>query len=154
MNRNKHNDFRNENKTGKMLDRTDHEIIALLNSNARLQWQEIGDLVHLTGQAVANRVRRLEHIGIIQGFSIQVDENLLGKPLLAYVTMFMKTTDHQGFQKFLKDNSMVKEAHRVSGEGCYLLKLLVADQTELTNLLDSMLVFGNCRVNLSIGKVK
>lgn len=154
MNQYKPNDFQNENNHGKLLDRTDYEIISLLKQNSRLKWQEIGEHVHLTGQAVANRVRRLEQIGVIKGFTIYVAEPSHDKSLEAFVTVFMKTTDHTGFQKFITNHSMIQEARRVSGEGCYLLKVQAADQIELISFLDEILKFGNYRVNLSIEKIK
>lgn len=153
MNQYKPDDFQDENNRAKLLDPTDHKIITLLKQNSRLQWQEIGEHVHLTGQAVANRVRRLEQIGVIKGFTIHVNELLYGKPLEAFITVFMQITDHARFQKFVGDYPMIQEAHRVSGEGCYLLKILATDQIELTKFLDKVLEFGNYRVNLSIGKI-
>lgn len=153
MNQYKPNGFQDENNLGKLLDRTDHEIINLLKQNSRLQWQEIGEYVHLTGQAVANRVRRLEQIGVIKRFTICVDETFHDKPLEGFVTVFMQTTDHARFRKFIRNHSMILEAHRVSGEGCYLLRFLATDQAELTSFLDKILEFGNYRVNLSIEKI-
>lgn len=137
-----------------MLDQTDLAILALLRENSRLQWKEIGEKVHLTGQAVAARVTRLQDLGILKGFTIAVDDGKLGCPLLAFVTMFMKSTDHERFQRLLASEPMVEEAFRVSGEGCYWLRVRCTTQGELTGLLDHMLPFGNCRVNLSLGEVK
>ena len=42
------------------LDSYDRKIIALLQSNARISYTEIGRQVHLTAPAVTERVRRLE----------------------------------------------------------------------------------------------
>ena len=41
-------------------DQVDLQIIRLLEENSRLKWKEIGDIVHLTGQAVAARIQKLE----------------------------------------------------------------------------------------------
>jgi Lrp/AsnC family transcriptional regulator, leucine-responsive regulatory protein len=137
-----------------MIDQTDLEIINLLKENARIQWRDIGERVHLTGQAVSNRIQRLEKLGIIKGYSAIIDENLLGKHITAYVTVYMKTTEHALFQKFIKENDNIIEASRISGEGCYLLKVNTSTHEELTNILDAILEYGNYKVNMSIGKVK
>lgn len=137
-----------------MIDETDVKIINLLKENARLQWREIGEKVHLTGQAVANRISRLEKLGVIKGYSVAVDETIIGKAVTAYVTVYMKTTDHLSFQKFIKENAVVECADRISGEGCYLLKVNTATQDDLSGFLDSVLVYGNYRVNMSIAKIK
>ncbi len=47
------------------MDATDREIIKWLMQNARLLWKEIGEQVHLTGQAVGARIQKL--IGLQHG---------------------------------------------------------------------------------------
>ncbi|MDP4180905.1 MAG: Lrp/AsnC family transcriptional regulator [Bacillota bacterium] len=133
-----------------MFDQTDMKIVKLLMENSRMQWREIGEIVHLTGQAVSNRIGRMESLGVIEGYSLKVNWKRLGKETTAFVTVFMKTTDHKAFQKYLKNNDAIIEAHRISGEGCYLLKIIASDQSELIGLLDQILEYGNYRVNLSI----
>lgn len=137
-----------------MLDETDIKILSLLINNSRMQWREIGEQVHLTGQAVASRVRKMEDLGIIEGYTIKINENKLGKSVLAFITVFMKTTDHLAFQRFIDNKEIIKEANQISGEGCYLLRVNTSTQEELLALLHEMLKYGNYRVNLSIGKVK
>jgi Lrp/AsnC family leucine-responsive transcriptional regulator len=137
-----------------MLDQTDLQILALLRQNARMPWKDIGEHVHLTGQAVGNRIRRMEELRIIRGYTVLIDSGMLGASLCAIVTVFMTTTDHQRFQRFVREREEIVEAHRVSGEGCYSLKVLVSDQTALSRLLDDILQYGNCRVNMSIGQLK
>ncbi|MDU2065420.1 MAG: Lrp/AsnC family transcriptional regulator [Sporomusaceae bacterium] len=137
-----------------MLDHTDLQILNLLKENSRMQYRDIGDLVHLTGQAVSNRVARMEKLGVIKGYSILLDEKLLGKSLLAYITVFMKTTEHGLFQSFLQEQEFVTEACRISGEGCYMLRVETQSAEELDRLLDSLLPYGNYRINLSIKKIK
>jgi Lrp/AsnC family leucine-responsive transcriptional regulator len=137
-----------------LFDSTDMAIIDLLRVNSRMQWREIGEQVHLTGQAVANRIPRMEELGLIEGYTIDLDHSKLGKSITAFVTVFMKTTDHPGFQGFIGENGTIIEADRISGDGCYLLKVRVASHEELTEVLNELLKFGNYKVNLSIGSIK
>lgn len=137
-----------------MVDQTDIEIIKLLAQNSRMQWQEIGEIVHLTGQAVKNRINRLEKLGVIEGYTVKVNSGKLGMEVTAFVTVFMKTTEHAAFQKYLRQSDLIIEANRISGEGCYLLKILTSSQQELIAFLDSILKYGNYKVNLSIDTIK
>lgn len=137
-----------------MLDQTDMQILDLLLKNSRMQWQEIGEEVHLTGQAVRNRINRMEKLGVIDGYTIKINSRKIGKELTAYITVFMKTTDHLAFQNFIRNNPLIIEASRISGEGCYMLKAIAADQSEIVALLDEILKYGNYKVNLSIEKFK
>lgn len=147
-------DFHGERVVGAVLDQTDVAILRLLAENARLTWKEVGEQVHLTGQAVAGRIARLQDLGVLKAFTVALDQEKLGRPVLAFVTVFMKSTDHDGFRAFLASRPEVEEAFRVSGEGCYWLRVRCATQGDLTALLDQMLRFGNCRVNLNLGRVK
>lgn len=137
-----------------MLDHTDLAIINLLKANCKMRFSDMGELVHLTGQAVSGRIARLEKEGIIRGYSVLLDETQLGKTITAYVTVFMKTTNHRDFHVFIKKQDAVREASRISGEGCYWLKLSVGSEAELNHFLDEVLHFGNYRVNLCIDKIK
>jgi len=137
-----------------MLDQTDIEILRLLTKNSRMQMQEIGEEVHLTGQAVRNRINRMEKEGIIQGYTIKIDPKSMGKELTAFITIFMKTTDHASFQKYIKSNTSISEANRISGEGCYLLKINASTQEEIIGILDEILKYGNYKLNLSIENIK
>lgn len=137
-----------------MLDQTDLEILSLLKDNSRIQWREIGEIVHLTGQAVANRIRRMEDMDIIEGYTVKLNQSKLGKNLIAFITVFMKSTDHLSFQNFIKENEEILEGNRISGDGCYLLKANVSNDSALMKLLDKVLEYGNYRVNISIGKIK
>lgn len=137
-----------------MLDETDIQILKLLTENSRRQLQEIGEKVHLTGQAVRNRINRMERLGVIEGYTIRINSAKIGKEIAAFITVFMKTTEHKGFKDYIRKNSFICKADRISGEGCYLLKVNAANQQEIVDLLDEILQYGNYKVNLSIENIK
>ena len=137
-----------------MHDDTDLKIIRILQKNSRIQWKEIGAQVHLTGQAVAERVRRLEDQGVIEGYGVRIATAKLGRNITALITVFMTSTRHGEFQAFIQRYPVLTEAHRISGEGCYWLKAELSSTDELNALLNEILTFGNYRVNLSIDKIR
>ncbi|WP_409370578.1 Lrp/AsnC family transcriptional regulator [Lysinibacillus sp. 38-6] len=137
-----------------MIDQTDLEILKLLSENSRIQWKELGQKIHMTGQAVGNRIRRLEDIGVIEQYTIAINRIKLGQLLTAFVTVFVKTTNHQEFKNFFQEEEAISEVHRTSGDGCYLLKTHFSSNEDLDIFLERLLKYGNYRVNLSIGKLK
>lgn len=137
-----------------MIDHTDQKILQCLQKDSRMQWQEIGRIVHLTGQAVAARIRRMQDDGIIDAFTVNLNYEKLCKPIIAFITVFMNSPNHANFRNFLSAHHAVLEAYRISGEGCYWLKANFASQKELTEFLDAILFYGNYKVTLSIDKVK
>ncbi|TSI07898.1 Lrp/AsnC family transcriptional regulator [Lysinibacillus sp. BW-2-10] len=136
------------------IDSIDFQILQLLNKNARIQWKEIGEEIHMTGQAVGNRIKKMEDNGIIQAYSIVIDELKLGLPFTAFVIFYMNAQTHDGLLKFINTRTEITEAHRVSGDACYILKVMVESQDALNNLLNELLKYGNYQLYLSINQVK
>lgn len=136
------------------LDHTDLEILRLLKDNSRLQWRDIGEAVHLSGPAVAHRVQRLEKTGVIRRFTVETDPVKLGTPLRLYITVFMKTANHPDFLDFVREETAILRAERISGQGCYLLTVQLSDEGALNRLLEQILRHGNYQLNISVGTVK
>jgi Lrp/AsnC family leucine-responsive transcriptional regulator len=141
-------------KTEILFDEVDLKILNLLTRNSRMQWQEIGEEVHLTGQAVRNRINKLEKAGILKGYTITIDYKKLNGEMSLFIAVFMKTINHADFISLVNDEHAIVEAHRTGGEACYLLKVCVHGEEELTNLLDKILAYGNYKVSLSLQQVK
>ena len=66
------------------LDETDLEILQLLMEDARRPFRNIADIVDLSPPAVSDRVTRLQELGIIRRFTIDIDRSQLheGVPVL------------------------------------------------------------------------
>jgi Lrp/AsnC family transcriptional regulator, leucine-responsive regulatory protein len=136
------------------LDNIDFQILRLLSENSRIQWKDLGKQIHMTGQAVGNRIKKLEESGVIKAYSLIVDEMKLGLIFTAFVIIYMKTANHDSFIRFIKGRNEVIEVHRVSGEGCYHLKIIVTSQEQLNLLLNKILEYANYTLYLSIQEVK
>jgi Lrp/AsnC family transcriptional regulator, leucine-responsive regulatory protein len=136
------------------IDQIDFQILRLLTENSRIQWKDLGEQIHMTGQAVGNRIKKLEESGLIKAYSLIIDEMKLGLSYTAFVIVHMKTANHDAFICFIKGRIEVVEAHRVSGEGCYHLKIKVKSQEQLNLFLNKLLEHGNYSLNLSIQEVK
>lgn len=136
------------------LDNIDFKILRLLNENSRMQWKDLGEEIHMTGQAVGNRIKKLEDGGVIKAYSVIIDEIQMGYEYTAFVIVFMESKDHHSFINFINQQKEIIEAHRVSGEGCYHLKIKVESQSTLNKLLDNVLEYGNYKLYLSINEVK
>lgn len=135
------------------LDNIDFQILRLLSENARIQRKDLGEQIHMTGQAVGNRIKKLEESGVIKAYSLIVDEMKLGYSYTAFVIIYMKTSNHDSFIRFANDQNEIVEAHRVSGDGCYHLKVKVNSQEQLNLLLNKILDYGNYTLYLSIKEI-
>jgi len=137
-----------------VLDEIDLQIIRCLRENSRMQWKQIGEIVHMSGVAVAKRIQRLEELGVIERYTVEVNERKLGNRFCAFITVVMKDWQHTKFQQFIRTREEIREAHRISGEPCFILKVEVPDQDSLSELLDRILDYGHYKINVSIGRYK
>ncbi|MFC6838402.1 winged helix-turn-helix transcriptional regulator [Halomarina ordinaria] len=66
------------------LDETDFEILRLLTEDARRPYREMADAVNLSSPSVSDRVSRLQDMGIIRRFTLDLDRSKLrgGVPVL------------------------------------------------------------------------
>jgi Lrp/AsnC family transcriptional regulator, leucine-responsive regulatory protein len=69
------------------IDRTDLEILALLQDDGRRSVADIAQRVALSPTAVKRRIERLEAGGVITGYSARVDYGKLGWTLSAFVEL-------------------------------------------------------------------
>jgi Lrp/AsnC family leucine-responsive transcriptional regulator len=136
-----------------MFDEIDLKILDILKINSKVSLKEIGEQVHLTPQGVSNRIIRLQDLGAITQYTISINNSLLGKNITAFITIFMKTTKHEKLIKFIKANTIITEAHRISGDGCYLLKVICSNMDEINLLLDNIMEYGTYRLNLSTSTI-
>jgi Lrp/AsnC family transcriptional regulator, leucine-responsive regulatory protein len=75
------------------LDGTDWELLHLLQEDARRSAAEMAALVSLSPTAVKRRIRRLEELGVIAGYTAEVDWARLGWGLEAFTELrFTGTT--------------------------------------------------------------
>jgi Lrp/AsnC family leucine-responsive transcriptional regulator len=76
-----------------VLDRIDSEILAILRDDARIPYQALGERVHLSANAAADRVRRLIRNGVIRHFTIDIDHSQLGRDLEAVIDVRARDVD-------------------------------------------------------------
>ena len=75
------------------LDKIDREILAILRDDARIPYQALGQRVHLSANAAADRVRRLIRLGVIRRFTVDIDQGRLGRDLEAVIDVRARDVD-------------------------------------------------------------
>lgn len=133
-----------------MLDNTDIRILEELTKNSRITMKELGEKVHLTGQATSARVLKLEEHGIIEGYTIKVNQVKLGFVIHALINIWTKSTYHEPYLSFIKTKEQyVINNYKISGDSCYLLECKFPSN----EILDEFLVGLNKHVNYKLSIV-
>lgn len=108
----------------KQLDALDWAILRELQTDGRIAFAELGRRVGLGPSSVAERVRGLEDAGVIRGYRAELDAERIGLPITAFVRVRSHPGSADAFQRLVEDLPEVVECHHVTGEDCYLVKVV------------------------------
>jgi Lrp/AsnC family leucine-responsive transcriptional regulator len=114
-----------------VLDRTDWRLLAELQKDGRASYAELARAVAMSASAVAERVRRLEEAGVIAGYRATVDPERVGLTVMAFVRLRYPTGNYRPFHAMLDTTPEIVEAHHVTGEDCFVLKVLARSMRHL-----------------------
>jgi Lrp/AsnC family leucine-responsive transcriptional regulator len=114
------------------MDATDGRILRLLAKNARASYRDLGSAVGLSANAVTQRLRRLEAVGIVRGYTVVLDPAVEGTPwnALVHVTTAVDVdapTMEAGFRRI----QAVVEVLDLAGTIDYEIRLRARTQGEL-----------------------
>ncbi|MBI4891636.1 MAG: Lrp/AsnC family transcriptional regulator [Acidobacteria bacterium] len=124
------------------LDARDWQLLKLLQENARLSFAELGRKVKLTAPAVAERVRRMEDLGVIRGYTARVDLKAIGRPLKVILRVHVPPKEYARFLRQVQGIPSVEECHHVTGGEAFVLKAAIPDVSDLEKLIEKFSVFG------------
>jgi Lrp/AsnC family leucine-responsive transcriptional regulator len=144
-----------------LLDRFDLSLLSALQANAHITHQALGEAIHLSASQVSRRIQRLEQAGLIQSHVALVNPTLLGLGVTAitYVTLSRHgTVEGSQFEKDVARIDAVLECFAVTGESDYILKIVAADLTELSDSVLQQLIrlpgVASIRSNIVLNCVK
>lgn len=124
------------------LDSIDEQIIQLLTGNAKLGNKEIAAKIGLTVTPTYERIKRLERIGMIQGYTLRLNKRMIGKGLKVQCSVSLK--EHhldllQAFEDKIVHFSEVSECYHIAGDYDYILVIEVRDMDEYQHFLKEKL---------------
>jgi len=112
------------------LDRIDRKILAALHGNGRMSNLELADLVGLSPTPCGRRVKRLEDLGVIEGYEAQISPAALGLSICVMVSVRLakQTPDAAAqFVEAIRGQREITECLLVTGNVDYLLRVWVKD---------------------------
>ena len=109
------------------LDKNDLAILRLLQQNARITVKEISEKIHLSTTPVHERIKRLEHSGVIKQYATLLDHAKVKKGLMVICYVSLKEHSKNAGVKFIKtinELNEVVECYNISGEFDFMLKVV------------------------------
>jgi Lrp/AsnC family leucine-responsive transcriptional regulator len=120
-----------------MIDAKDRQILQCLVEDATSSRAEIGRKLKLAPSAVSARVKALTERGVLRPSSAAIDFGAVGLSLVAFVFVDeSKPTVPGTTLDALGDLGVASELHRLTGDDCYLLKIVCTDVEDLRDRLD------------------
>lgn len=124
------------------LDPTDWQILSELQADARLSYAELGRRVGLSSPAVQERVRKLEDMGIIEGYKAVINTESMGLGIMAYVKVGGSCRVIDEFVEFTETVPEIMECHVLLGDDCFLLRVVAESIAHLEDILLKLKHYG------------
>ncbi|MDS1269136.1 Lrp/AsnC family transcriptional regulator [Lipingzhangella sp. LS1_29] len=125
-----------------LVDEVDWEILAELQADARLSYNELARRVRMSAPAVTERVRQLTRRGVITGYHAHVDPGAVGRGVTALVRL-----QCYGARCLLRDHTALArpdllQVHRVTGDACCVVLVAVESMQRFETVIDELAVHG------------
>ncbi|MFC4559760.1 Lrp/AsnC family transcriptional regulator [Virgibacillus kekensis] len=136
-----------------MVDNTDVKILNEMSKNSRITMKELGEKVHLTGPATSARVAKLEDSGVIERYTIKLNQVKLGFYIHAFLTIIIQNINHQSYLSFIKTQEQyLVRNYKISGDGCYLLECKFQSNELMNKFLEELNKYANYKLSIVIDK--
>ncbi len=127
----------------KLMDETSWRLLVELQENARLSYTELGQRVGLTSPAVAERIKKMEDLGIIKGYRVEVNTDKLGLPVQTII--YLEHVGGRSCKNAVNEIATlpeILECYRLTGTDAIILKAVTTSLDHLAQLIDHLSEFG------------
>ena len=129
------------------------KILGLLQENARMSYTEIGQRIGMASTSVKERIEKMEDSGVISQYTIKLDNEKLGYPINAIITVSCSgayTPKEQVIVDMLSEYPQVLEVLRISGKNDFLVKVCVQSMEEYKEINDKLGKFGQIETSFIV----
>lgn len=142
-------------------DSFDMRLLGVLQENAALTNQDIGERIGLSASQVSRRRQKLEQDGVIRRYRADLSPERLGLSVVAFVGVTLGAHSRENARRFRTMVSAfpeVQEAHTMTGDVDYMLKVIVPDLQALSRFINDDLlpqeVVQNVRSSIAMETLK
>ena len=118
------------------IDSIDRKILSILMQDAKKPYTEIAKQIHVSGGTVHVRMKKLEALGLVQGFRLSIDYTKLGYDVAAFLGIYLeKSSLYDDVAEQLKQIPEVVGAHYTTGNYGIFVKVICKDTNHLRDVL-------------------
>jgi Lrp/AsnC family leucine-responsive transcriptional regulator len=126
-----------------LLDHYGRLLLDELQANARLSLAELGRRVGLSPTATAERLKQMEEVGILRGYTVEIDREALGLEVMAFIRISCGGQNYHRLRDYVQTLEEVRECHHLTGGDDLLLKVTTTSLADLEALIEALLPYGN-----------
>jgi len=135
------------------IDELNWGILKSLQENSRESFASIGRKIGLTPPAVAERVKKMEDMGILEGYNAKVSHIKAGYQLKAIITLRAFMGKLKPFLQMVKSLNEVVNCYRITGNENIIMEVVLKDQFHLEKFIDKLIQYGETRTNIILSDV-
>lgn len=121
------------------MDSIDIKILKLLQSNARMSASQISSKVNLSIPAVSDRLKKLDASGIIEKYTIIINNKKLNRGLTAFMFISLETPKYgEDLVELAQAEDAITECYYLAGDFDYLLKIITRDTETLEEIINKI----------------
>lgn len=130
------------------IDAVNWEILKQLQLNARISMTDLGKVVGLTAPAVAERIKKMEDIGIIRGYYTQLSYIKTGYQLKAIITLKVFMGRLKPFLDVVSGFNEVINCYRITGNENIIMEVVLKNQKHLETFIDQLISYGETKTHI------
>lgn len=124
------------NGSGPALDAIDLKILETLQEDCKIPLARVGEQVGLSAPSVVDRIKKLEHAGVITGYHAALDSQEIGLDVTAFIGVELgQLAGISEFEGLVGGLEGVLECHHVTGHHTFLLKVKTQNTSSLESLI-------------------
>lgn len=130
------------------IDAVNWEILKHLQLNARITMTELGKVVGLTAPAVAERIKKMEDLGIVRGYYTQLSYIKTGYQLKAIITLKVFMGRLKPFLDVVTGFKEVINCYRITGNENIIIEVVLKNQKHLETFIDQLISYGETKTHI------
>ena len=135
------------------IDNLNWKILKCLQQNARQSNAEIGRQVGVTSPAVSERIKKMEDLGVIQGYKTLVSPFDIGYQLKAIITMRAFMGKLKPFMDKVKTYDEIVNCYRITGDENFVMEVVFKNQKHLEQFIDQLIIYGETKTQIVLSHV-
>jgi Lrp/AsnC family transcriptional regulator for asnA, asnC and gidA len=122
-------------RAARVIDERDRKILEMISRDGRVSFRRIADELKISDVAVRKRIRRLERMGIIEGFTAKINPASLGYSIISLTGIDVAPGDIVRVARELAEKEYARSVYITAGDHSIMAEIWARDEEEFGRIL-------------------